>query len=74
MNSDILNNKWRDMIHASLINKYKDVDDNLNAVDMAEIYKIEIGLEIDIYNIIIERAFSWNDHDRSVGVDLSDLY
>lgn len=74
MDSDILNNKWRDMIHTSLINKYKDVDGNLNTVDIAEIYKIERDLEIDIYNIIIERAFSWRDHDRSGGVDLSDLY
>ena len=74
MDSDILNNKWRDMIHTSLINKHKDVDGNLNAVDMAEINKIEQDIEMSIHNIIIEKAFMWNDHDRSVGVDLSDLY
>lgn len=74
MNSDILNNKWRDMIHTSLVNKYKDVDGNLNAVDMAEIYRIEQDIEMSIYKIIIDSAFSWNDHDRSDGVDLSDLY
>ena len=74
MDSDILNNKWRDMIHTSLINKYKDVDGNLNAVDMAEIYKIEQDVEISIYNIIIEKAFMLNDTDKDQGVDLSDLY
>ena len=74
MNSDILNNKWRDLIHDSLINKYKDVDGNLNAVDMAEIYRIEQDIEMSIHNIIIEKAFMWKDTDRSDGVDLSDLY
>ena len=74
MDSDILNNKWRDMIHTSLINKYKDVDGNLNAVDMAEIYKIEQDIEMSIYNIIVEKAFMWKDTNKDQGVDLSDLY
>ena len=73
MDSCIINKQWRDMIHTSLINKYKDVDGNLNAVDMAEIYKIEQDIEMSIHNIIIEKAFMWKDHNRSVGVDLSDL-
>ena len=74
MDSDILNNKWRDMIHTSLINKYKDIDGNLNAVNMADIYRIEQDIEMSIHNIIIEKAFMWNDTDKDQGVDLSDLY
>ena len=62
------------MIRESLINKYKDVNDNLNAVDMAEIYRIEQDIEMAVYDIIIEKAFMWKTTDRSGGVDLSDLY
>ena len=74
MDSDILNTKWHDLIHTLLINRYKDIDGNLNAVDMAEIYKIEQDIEMSIHNIIIEKAFMWKDTDKDQGADISDLY
>ena len=74
MDSCIINKQWRDMIHTSLINKYKDVDGKLNAVDMAEIYKIEQDIEMSIRNTIVEKAFMWKDTDKDQGVNLSDLY